>query len=110
MAWTSEEYIGAGVRLSLSSAQGVGHTVTALGNAQTVAILVNTSTDTAVFVVSELRIRVRSTYPIASVQCVNSGTNAVTSTSFYLPGKMYMCYCTRTRVLDMKSTALDTRV
>ena len=93
MAWTSDQYIGAGVRLSLSSAQGIGHTVTAIQNPQTVAMLVSTSIDaeSVVTIVSELRIRVRSTYPIASVRCVNSGTNAVTSTSFFLPGKMYNC-------------------
>ena len=97
MAWTSEEYIGAGVRLSLSSAQGVGHRVPAVQNPQTVAMLVSTSTDSEsnVVVVSELRIRVRSTYPVAAVRCVNSGTNAVNSTSFILPGKfaLYRCYC-----------------
>jgi hypothetical protein len=92
MVWTSEEYIGTGVRLSLSSAQGVGHRVTALQNAQTLAILVNVSIDTStdVIIVSELHIRVQSTYPITSVQCVNSGTNTATSTSFFLPGKMHV--------------------
>jgi hypothetical protein len=90
MAWTSEEYIGDGLRLSLSSAQGVGHQVTAIQNAQTVAVLMNTSTNPDVIIISELRIRVQSTYPVASVQCVDSSTNAATSTSFFLLGKVYV--------------------
>ena len=103
MAWRSDEYIGSGQRLSLSSAQRVNHSVSALGNNQTVAVLVNATTGTNSVVMSELHIRVKSTYPVASVQCVNSGTNTVTSTSFFLAGmtfnignvlnKTWMCYC-----------------
>ena len=87
MAWTSDEYIGAGQRIPLTSALGAGHRQSALGNDQTVAVLVNTTTTTNdVIVISELHIRVESTYPVASVQCVNGGTNAVTSTTFLLAG------------------------
>ena len=86
MAWRSDEYIGTGQRLPLSSAQGVNHSVSALENDQTVAVIVNTATGADLVVTSELRIRVRSTYPVASVQCVDSGTNSVNSTSFFLSG------------------------
>ena len=90
MAWTSEEYIGAGVRLPLVSVQGIGHEVTALENDQTVAVLVSLSSTTGsdLVIVSELHIRVKSSYPVASVRCVNSGANTTTSTSFFLAGML----------------------
>ena len=89
MAWRSDEYIGTGQRLSLSTAQGLNHNVSALGNDQTVAVLVNiinATTGTKLVVISELRIRVVSAYPVASVQCVNVGANNGNSTSFFLAG------------------------
>ena len=87
MAWTSDEYIGSGQRLPLSSVQGVGHEVRAIGNDQTVAVLVNATTDNDVIIVfSELRIRIDSSHPVASVRCVNSGANMETSISFLLAG------------------------
>ena len=89
MAWTSDEYIGPGLRLPLVSVQSIGHEVRAVGNEQTVAAIVNTTTDIDVIIVSELRIRINSSYPVASVRCVNSGANTETSISFLLAGMLY---------------------
>lgn len=88
MAWTSEEYIGAGgQRIPFSSANDVGHTESAINNNQTVAVLVNsTESDTDVVITSELYIRVESTHQLASVKCVNSGDNTDTSIEFLLAG------------------------
>ena len=86
MAWTSEQYIGPG-RLSLTSVQSVGHEERAVGNDQTVAVLVNVTSDNGVIIMlSKLHIRIDSTYPVASVRCVNSGANMETSISFLLAG------------------------
>lgn len=86
LVWTSDEYIGANQQLNLVSAQRIGTVVTAVGNAQTSAELVNATIDE--IIVSELRITVESTYPVASVQCVNgASTNAMTSALFHLAGK-----------------------
>lgn len=86
ITWTSDEYIGANQPLTLVSAEPVGHEVRAVGNDQTVAVLRNATTD--VIIISELHVRISSAYPVASVQCVNSGTstNPTTSTSFFLAG------------------------
>ena len=86
ITWTSNEYIGVNQPLTLVSAQPIGHEEPAVGNRQTIAVLVNAITD--VIIVSELRIRISSTFPVASIQCVNSGTgmNPMTSTSFLLAG------------------------
>ena len=76
MAWTSEEYIGTGgQQLELSAADNVGTNYTAVGNDQTVAELVSATIDE--IIVSRLRIRVKSTYLIASVECHNISTNTV---------------------------------
>ena len=89
MAWTSDEYIGVGVRLPLFSVQGIGHEVPALGKDETLAVLVNSTTGSSdLVIVSELRIRVKSAYPVASVRCLNSGANTATSTSFFLAGML----------------------
>ena len=85
MAWTSEEYIGTGgQRLELSAAEPVGTNYSAVGNIQTVATLVRATIDE--LIVSQLRIRIKSTSPTASVQChnINAGTN--TSIEFLLAG------------------------
>ena len=52
MAWTSDEYIGVGLRLPLFSVQGVGHQVNAFGNNQTVAVIVNVTTGNDLTIVS----------------------------------------------------------
>ena len=88
MSWTSDEYIGSDRRLPLSSGQLVNHSISAIGNAQTVAVLVNVTTGTELVIISELHIRVQSSFPLASVQCVNGSTNMITSTSFLLVGKL----------------------
>lgn len=85
MAWTSEEYIGTGgQRLELSAAEPVGTSYSAVGNTQTVATLVSATIDE--IIVSQLRIRIKSNNPTASVQChnINAGTN--TSIEFLLAG------------------------
>ena len=88
ITWTSDEYIGINQPLTLVSIQGEGFELRPVGNAETVAVLVNATTDVDVIIVSKLHIRVRSTYPVASVQCINSGTgtNPMISTSFLLAG------------------------
>ena len=85
MAWTSQEYIGTGgQRLELSAAEAVGTTYSAVGNPQTVAELINGIIDE--IIVTELRIGIQSSYPVASVQChnINAGTNV--SIEFRLAG------------------------
>lgn len=83
MAWTSEEYIGTGgQRLELSAAEPLGTRYSAVGNNQTVAELVGAVID--VIIVSQLRIRVKSTYPTASVQC--NGINGNAEITFLLAG------------------------
>ena len=86
MSWTSDEYIGSDRRLPLSSGQLVNHSISAIGNAQTVAVLVDVTAGEVIK--SELHIRVQSSYPLASVQCVDGSTNMNTSTSFLLVGKL----------------------
>ena len=88
ITWTSDEYIGAGQPLTIVSVQGVGFELHAVRNPETVAVLVKV---TAEIIVSELRVRVRSNNPIATIQCANSGTatNPATSIPFHLAG-MFM--------------------
>ena len=88
ITWSSDEYIGTDQPLTLVSIQGEGFRSNPVGNAETVAVIVRVTDET---IVSKLHIRVKSTFPVASVQCVNSGTitNPTTSTSFLLAG-MYV--------------------
>ena len=87
MAWTSEEYIGTGgQRLELSAAEPIGTSYSAVGNNQTVAELINAIIDE--IIVSQLRIRIKSTYSIASVQCLNINAGTMTSIEF-LPAGMW---------------------
>ena len=90
MAWTSEQYIGVGgQQLPFAAAEPVNSTRRAIGNAQTVATLVNAvNTGDNILIVSELRIRIESSYPIAEVQCVSRGADVATvnSTTFQLAG------------------------
>ena len=85
MSWTSKEYIGTGQQLELSAAEPVGTNHSAVGNSQTVTILISTIRDENL-IVSQLRIRIKSNHPTASVQChnINAGTN--TSIEFLLAG------------------------
>ena len=84
MAWTSDEYIGVRDSLEISTSDSAGHTITALTNDQTVAMLVAATRDEVI--ISKLRIRIKSDYPVASVQCVNANRNTMTSISFRLAG------------------------
>ena len=87
MAWTSDEYIGiGGEQLQFSAADPPRTSRTAIGNNQTVATLINAMLDQ--FIVSQLRIRIKSIHPTAAVQCRNTGANTalVTSTTFLLAG------------------------
>ena len=86
LLWTSKEYIGADERLTLTSIESKGTEVRAIGNNQTVARLIMAVDTGDVIIVSELHIRIKATYPVASVQCVNGGANTMTSTSFLLAG------------------------
>ena len=90
MAWTSEEYIGIrGQQLPFAAAEPAGTVRRATGNSQTVATLVTAVNTGEVMIVSELRITITSTHPLASVQCISRGTDIVTmnSISFQLAGK-----------------------
>ena len=85
MAWTSDEYIGTGgQRLEFSAAEPAGTTLSAVGNSQTTAELINATIDE--IIVSELRISIQSNFPTPSVQChnINAGTNS--SITFLLAG------------------------
>ena len=86
MAWTSEEYIGTGgQRLELSAAEPVGTRYSAVGNNQTVAELISARIDE--IIVSQLRIRIKSNHPTASVQCHNINIGTMTSITFLLAGR-----------------------
>ncbi|MCG8621182.1 MAG: hypothetical protein MJE68_04145 [Proteobacteria bacterium] len=90
MAWTSEEYIGTGgQQLPFAAAEPEGSVQRAIRNNQTVATLVTAVNTGEVMIVSELRIRIMSTHPLASVQCISRGADIATvnSTSFQLAGK-----------------------
>ena len=85
MAWTSDEYIGTGgQRLEFSAAEPAGSTLSAVGNSQTMAVLISATIDE--IIVSELRISIQSNFPTPSVQChnINFGTNS--SITFLLAG------------------------
>ena len=85
MAWTSEEYIGTGgQRLEFSAAERPGSTNSAVGNSQTVAVLISAMVDE--IIVSELRIRIRPNYPSASVRCHNINAGTASSVEFLLAG------------------------
>ena len=85
MAWTSDEYIGTGgQRLELSAAEPVGTNYSAVGNSQTVAVLVSAMIDE--IIVSQLRFRIRSNYPTASVWCHNINAGTTNSIEFLLAG------------------------
>ena len=90
MAWTSKEFIGTGGReLPFAAAEPEGSVQRAIGNSQTVATLVTAVNTGDIMIVSELRIIITSTHPLASVQCISRGADVVTvnSTSFQLAGK-----------------------
>ena len=85
MAWTSEEYIGTGgQRLELSAAEPVGTRYSAVGNNQTVATLIRAAIDE--IIVSQLSIRIKSSYSVASVQCHNINAGTMNSIDFLLVG------------------------
>ena len=85
MAWTSEEYIGTGgQRLEFSAAELPGTRLSAVGNSQTVAVLVSARIDE--IIVSELYIRIRPNYPTASVWCHNINAGTAKSVEFLLAG------------------------
>jgi hypothetical protein len=89
MAWTSEEYIGTGgQRLEFSAAEPAGTTLPAVGNSQTVATLVNATIDE--IIVSQLSIRIRPTYLIASIWCHNINAGTTNSVEFLLAGRYIM--------------------
>ena len=90
MAWTSNEYIGIDGQLQFSARENIGATQRAIGNNQTVATLINTMLDQ--FIISQLQIRISPVNSTASVQCHNTGTNTVTSTTFVQTG---MCLIPR---------------
>ena len=85
MRWTSEQYIGTGGRqLEFASVEPVGSTRTAPGNNQTVAKLISVSDSV---IISQLHIRIQSsTFPIASVQCHDTGVGTNASIRFRLAG------------------------
>jgi hypothetical protein len=80
--WESDEYIGVDQQLALASVEPNGTEIRATGNSETVAMLVFAVDAAEVVIVSQLRIRIDSAYPVASVQCINDGANTVTPTSF----------------------------
>jgi hypothetical protein len=85
MAWTSNEYIGTGgQRLEFSAAEPAGTRLSAVGNSQTTAVLINATIDE--IIISQLRIMIQSNSPTASVRChnINAGTNS--SIEFLLAG------------------------
>ena len=85
MAWTSDEYIGTGgQRLEFSAAESAGTRLPAVGNSQTVAVLVSARIDE--IIVSELYIRIRPNYPTASVWCHNINAGTAKSVEFLLAG------------------------
>jgi hypothetical protein len=87
MAWTSEEYIGTGgLQLPFIAIEPEGSVRRAN---QTVATLITAVNTGDIMIVSELRIRIISNIPVASVQCISRGTEITTvnSTSFQLAGK-----------------------
>ena len=86
LVWESDEYVGVGQRVTLASVEPNGTMRPAIRNNETVATLVYAVDAGEVVIVSTLRIRVNSTYPVASVQCINDGANIVTSTSFLMAG------------------------
>ena len=87
MAWRSEEYIGPGGQLPFAAAEPAGTVRRAIRNSQTVATLVTAVNTGEVMIVSELRITITSTYPVASVKCISRGADIDNSTSFQLAGK-----------------------
>ena len=92
MAWTSEEYIGTGgQRLELSAAEPVGTRYSAVGNNQTVAELISARIDE--IIVSQLHIRIKSNYSIASVLCHNINADTENSTTFLLAGIILLSRC-----------------
>jgi hypothetical protein len=86
LVWESDEYIGADQRLTLASVEPNGTERGASGNSETVAMLIFAVDAAEAIIVSQLRIRIDSAYPVASVRCVKDGVNTVTSTSFQLAG------------------------
>ena len=90
IAWTSEEYIGTGgQRLELSAAEPIGTRYYAVGNNQTVTELISATIDE--IIVSQLRIRIKSNYSIASVLCHNINAGTESSTTFLLAGIIFSC-------------------
>ena len=99
MAWTSEEYIGTGgQRLEFSAAESPGTRLPAVGNSQTVAVLVSARIDE--IIVSELRIRIRPNYPSASVWCHNINAGTTSSTEFLLAGILLYDHVTHNNYVD----------
>ena len=67
MSWTSKEYIGTGQQLELSAAEPVGTNHSAVGNSQTVTIILISTIRDENLIVSQLRIRIKSNHPTASM-------------------------------------------
>ena len=92
LVWESDEYIGVGQRLTLASVEPNGTVVHATGNhSETFAELIfaNDSNAGEVVIVSQLHIRINSSYPVASVHCISDSACTRISTSFLLAGRYY---------------------
>ena len=90
MAWSSEEYIGSGLRLEFNFAHETGHIlVPAEGNSTTFANLTRIipSTNFACLLESELHITVSADYPQFTVTCYHPENDLMKNITF-LGGKI----------------------
>ena len=87
-AWSSDDYIGVGVRLEFISIFPLGTTMQGFVNPDTVVILVNVGMENGEIVLeSTLRITVSSPFSSSSVTCHNI-SGGVNSTTFQIiPGE-----------------------
>lgn len=116
LMWESDQYIGVGQRLTLAPVEPNGTVQHASGNSETFAVLSFANVDGAnVVIVSQLHIRIDSTYSVASVHCVNDSAHTRTSTSFLLAGRLnitiiqyytdgYICHlCDQGLIIELQS-------
>lgn len=88
LAWSSDDYIGVGVRLEFLSILSLGTTMQSFVNPGTVAILINVSMENGETVLeSTLRITASSQFSSSSVSCHNI-SGGINSTTFQIiPGE-----------------------
>ena len=86
IAWSSDHYIGSGLRLQFSIFNSLDENRTSTISSDTIATFISKSTGETPVLVSQLNITVSAAYPNPSIACIHVSNNVRDTINFQLLG------------------------